>query len=83
MRKKDTPCEDFQLISKAELCEWLSVSEASIDRWIRSNPLFPQPLQLGPNSIRWFGREGIAYICSLPRIEYDDHAFSPDDTRWG
>lgn len=83
MRKKDTPCEDFQLISKAELCEWLSVSEASIDRWIRSNPRFPQPLQLGPNSIRWFGREVIAYICSLPRIEYDDHAFSPDDTRWG
>lgn len=83
MTKKVCSCEDFQLLSKVKLCRGLSVSEASIDRWLRSNPQFPQPLQLGPNTIRWMLCEVVAYISSLPRIEYDDHAFSSNDTHWG
>lgn len=82
MRSNESSSEDFRLICKVKLCKRLSVSEASIDRWIRSDPHFPQPVRLGPNTIRWIEREVLAYILSRPRIEYDDHAFSPNDPGW-
>lgn len=35
------PAADVRLITKHELCRRLAASEASIDRWLRSDPTFP------------------------------------------
>lgn len=67
------------LIPKLQLCQLLSVSEATVDRWLRTDPSFPQPRRLGPGTIRWRRDEVMAFIRDLPRVEYDDHAFDPND----
>ncbi len=40
------PAADVRLITKTELCRRLAASEASIDRWLRSDPSFPQARRL-------------------------------------
>ena len=77
MNTKDPAKAEVRLITKSDLCGRLQTSEASVDRWLRTDPDFPQPVRLGPNSIRWQLDEVTAYIRTLPRVEYDDHAFSP------
>ncbi|MCQ0972087.1 AlpA family phage regulatory protein [Paracoccus sp. TK19116] len=80
MMRKDNRVagEDLRLINKNELCKMLAASEASVDRWLRSDPSFPQPRRLGPGSIRWVQGEVIGFIEQLAKVEYEDHAFSPD-----
>ncbi|MCQ0971787.1 AlpA family phage regulatory protein [Paracoccus sp. TK19116] len=70
--------DDLRLINKNELCKILSASEASVDRWLRSDPSFPQPRRLGPGSIRWVRGEVTGFIKQLAKVEYADHAFSSD-----
>lgn len=77
---------DLQLLKKAELCEMLCVSEASIDRWLRSDPSFPQPRRIAPGTIRWRRSEVRAFLQGLPVVAYDDRAFEPEDSEgpaWG
>lgn len=70
---------DLQLLKKAEVCAMLSVSEASVDRWMRSDPGFPQAVRLAPGTIRWKRSEMRAFLQGLPIVAYDDHAFDPND----
>lgn len=79
MQTKKTTTTDARLITKRDLCTLLSASEASIDRWLRTDPSFPQPRRLGPGSIRWILAEVSAFIATLHPVEYDDHAFDPQD----
>lgn len=79
MKPMDPAQAEVRLITKTDLCGRLQTSEASVDRWLRTDPHFPQPVGLGPNSIRWRLNEVTAYIRALPRVEYDDHAFSLSD----
>lgn len=76
MNSRDPAQAEVRLITKTDLCSRLQTSEASVDRWLRTDPDFPQPVRLGPNSIRWRLCEVVAYIRSRPRVEYEDHAFS-------
>lgn len=81
----DTPT-DLQLLKKTELCEMLSVSEASVDRWLRSDPSFPQPRRIASGTIRWKRSEVRAFLQGLPIVAYDDRSFDPDDLdgpAWG
>ena len=79
MRKKH-PAADVRLITKAELCRRLAASEASVDRWLRSDPSFPQPRRLGPGSIRWVEEEVVRFIFELTHVAYEDHGFDPTGT---
>ncbi len=79
MKMKTQAADTLRLISKRELCRQLSASEASIDRWVRTDPDFPQARKLGPGSIRWLQHEVNAFVASLARAEYDDHAFDPNE----
>lgn len=71
--------DEISLITKSELCRMLSVSEASVDRWLRTDASFPQPRRLGPGSIRWIRQEVNLFIQGLAHVAYDDHAFDPAD----
>jgi len=79
MQKKH-PAADVRLITKAELCRRLAASEASIDRWLRADPSFPQPRCLGPGSIRWVEDEVVRFIGQLAHVAYEDHGFDPTGT---
>lgn len=76
MQKKH-PAADVRLITKTELCRRLAASEASVDRWLRADPGFPQPRRLGPGSIRWVEDEVVRFIRQLTHVAYDDHSFDP------
>ncbi len=78
MTKQTTATAEVCLMMKRDVCAMLAVSEATIDRWLRSDPDFPQARKLGPNSIRWIKSEVVAFMLSLPRVAYDDHAFDPN-----
>lgn len=71
---------DVRLITKTELCRRLAASEASVDRWLRSDPSFPQPRRLGPGSIRWVEEEVVRFIWQLAHVAYEDHGFDPNGT---
>ncbi|WDA11816.1 helix-turn-helix transcriptional regulator [Paracoccus marcusii] len=77
MQKKH-PAADVRLITKAELCRRLAASEASVDRWLRSDPSFPQARRLGPGSIRWVEDEVVRFILELTHVAYEDHGFDPN-----
>ena len=67
------------LLTKAQVCCMLGVSRATLDRWVRENPGFPQPVRLSNQTIRWRASEVMSYMATLPRVAYDDHAFDPED----
>ena len=69
-KRLENPLLEFRLITKMELMKVLSWSEASIDRRLREDPDFPQPLRLGRGSIRWRHDEVVRFIKQLPRA-YD------------
>lgn len=77
MQNKDLAQAEVRLMTKAELRRMLATSDASIDRWLRSDPSFPQPRRLGAGSIRWISQEVIAFIRGLEHVIYDDHAWDP------
>lgn len=66
------------LLTKQEVGRLLSISRATIDRWVRENPAFPQPLRVTEQTIRWRASEVSRFIAGLPRVAYDDHAFDPN-----
>jgi len=78
--QKKRPAADVRLITKAELCRRLAASEASIDRWLRSDPGFPQARHLGPGSIRWVEEDVVRFIFELTHVAYEDHGFDPTGT---
>ena len=67
------------LLTKQQLGKILSVSRATIDRWVRENPDFPQPRRITAQTIRWRMSDVARFIAGLPRVEYEDHAFDPND----
>lgn len=72
------------LLTLGDLCALLCVSKSTVERMIRSEPTFPQPRRLPRGRlIRFFADEVQDYLEGLPRAEYDDHAFDPNDTRGG
>lgn len=77
MRPHRGRASEISLVTKLQLCSMLSASEASVDRWLRTDPKFPQPRRLGPGSIRWIRQEVEAFILSLATVAYEDHAFDP------
>lgn len=79
MQKKHSAA-DVRLITKTELCRRLAASEASVDRWLRADPSFPQPRRLGPGSIRWVEDEVVRFIGQLAHVAYEDHGFDPTGT---
>ncbi len=44
--------ENKNLMTKAETCEYLNLSDSTIYRLRRDN-VFPKPLQLGSRNLRW------------------------------
>lgn len=66
------------LLTKQEVGRLLSISRATIDRWVRENPDFPQPIRVTEQTIRWRASEVSRFIAGLPRVAYDDHAFDPN-----
>ncbi|MEO4044334.1 AlpA family phage regulatory protein [Hoeflea sp. CAU 1731] len=40
-------------LSVLDLCERFNVSKATIWRWTKSTPGFPQPIKLSPGTTRW------------------------------
>ena len=70
---------DLQLLRKTDVCQMLSVSEASVDRWMRTDPSFPQARRIAPGTIRWKRSEICRFVQSLPIVAYEDHAFNPED----
>lgn len=72
------------LLTLADVCALLCVSKSTAERMIRSEPSFPQPRKLKSSRlIRFFEDEVQAYLMSLPRAAYDDHAFDPNDETEG
>lgn len=74
------PAADVRLITKTELCRRLAASEASIDRWLRSDPSFPQARRLAAGSIRWVEEDVVRFILELKHVAYEDHGFDPTGT---
>lgn len=68
---------ELRLIDMRELCRLLGTSKSSVERWLRSDPDFPQPRRLGPGSVRWRLDKVLAFIERLHCVAYDDHAFEP------
>lgn len=68
-----------RLLTLSDLCSLLCISKSTAERMIRSERTFPQPRKLGKSRlIRFVAAEVDAYLASLPRAEYDDHAFDPN-----
>lgn len=61
----------IRLITKNDLMQLLSWSEASVDRRVREDPYFPQPVRLGPGSIRWRLDEVVKFIRNLPAAHFE------------
>ena len=84
-RPMDTPTRILHphasggMLTLGEVCELLRVSKSTVERLIRSNPDFPQPIRLSGRLVRFLAAEVHIYLSALPRIEYDDHAFDPND----
>lgn len=72
------------LLTLRDVCALLQVSKSTVERMIRSEPAFPQPRRLKKSRlIRFLADEVQAYLAGLPRAEYDDHAFDPNDKAEG
>lgn len=71
------------VLTLGEVCALLRVSKSTVERLIRSNPDFPQPIRLSGRLVRFLAAEVHIYLSALPRIEYDDHAFDPNDRSEG
>lgn len=69
-----------QLITKAETCRMLCVSRSTLERTMRSDATFPQAIRIGNGrTVRFVEGEVLAYVNARTRVEYDDHAFDPND----
>lgn len=56
------------LLKRQQVEDLLDCSTASLYRWMRENPLFPQRVYLNPakkrSAVRWWRDEVIAYLMS-------------------
>lgn len=69
-----------RLLTLSDLCSLLCISKSTAERMIRLEPSFPQPRRLKQSRlVRFVAEELQAYVSDLPRAEYDDHAFDPND----
>lgn len=50
-------------IDAKTLGQWLGISRTTLWRWRRERPGFPQPVRLGPNSVRYSLRLVEAWIA--------------------
>ena len=53
----------LQLMSAREVCERLSISLATLHRWVRAGR-FPTGHQMGPNTVRWFAADVAAWLAA-------------------
>ncbi len=56
--------ENEKLMTKAETCEYINVSDSTLFRLRRDN-MFPNPLQLGARTIRWKRKDIDDYLESI------------------
>lgn len=68
-----------QLLTIGDMCRIFGTSRSSIERYVRSNVRFPQPLRLGQRGVRFRAGDVMRFIESAPNIKYIDHAFDPND----
>lgn len=72
----------FRLLSVQDTCDILAISKSSLERYVRSQPDFPQPVSVGNRRIMFRATEIAAFVSGLPRVEYSDHAFDPNSDRY-
>ncbi len=53
-----------KLMTKADICEYLTLSDSTLFRLRRDN-VFPKPLQLGARTIRWKRKDIDDYLVSI------------------
>lgn len=75
---KSTSKREVQLITNQRVCDMLSISRSTLNRWVRQDPEFPQPRAVGQGSVRWLQSEIEAFIETRERRAYDDHGFDPN-----
>jgi len=58
----------FRYIRKKELCTFLGISRATLERYIATGD-FPRPYPLGKRIVAWRSDEVMAHTSALPRME--------------
>lgn len=56
--------ENEKLMTSAETCEYLNLSDSTLFR-LRRDGAFPEPLQLGPRTIRWKRKDIDDYLTRI------------------
>jgi predicted DNA-binding transcriptional regulator AlpA len=56
--------ESKKLMTKAETCEYINVSDSTLFR-LRRDSMFPEPYQLGARTIRWKRKDIDDYLESI------------------
>ena len=64
---------DNRLLRLSEVQTRCGLSRSTLYRWMRQQ-CFPQPLQIGPRSVRWPEAEIQAWLASRPRVS----GYAPD-----
>lgn len=67
------------LLARSDLLVILGVSRSTLHRWMTSDPRFPRARRIGPGTIRWLPEEVATYIATRECVEYEDHAFDPNE----
>lgn len=57
--------QDDRLMSPKEVMTKLSISQTTLNRWVREKHL-PKPLYLGPRTRRWSEKELDVWIAAQP-----------------
>ena len=65
----DQKMENLRILRTKEVLERVPWSRTTLWRKVRSGE-FPHPLQIGLNSIGWYGHEVEAAIKAFPRVSY-------------
>jgi predicted DNA-binding transcriptional regulator AlpA len=55
--------------SKSDLAKRYRVNQCTIWRWVRRG-VFPPPVELGPNIVRWSPEVVLAHEASRPTVEW-------------
>ena len=66
------PSKEEELLTLAEIVDWIKVSESTIYRWMDEG-IFPRPLKLGAETkqspMRWIRKDVSDWIKTRPRTK--------------
>ena len=66
------PSKEEELLTLAEIVDWIKVSESTIYRWMDEG-IFPRPLKLGAETkqrpMRWIRKDVSDWINTRPRTK--------------